>query len=359
MAAEKPNSKQHPSLIASKAFCASLKGKRTTVKRGGSTAEEFLKQINKYDVSWVDFAATDTDEAEAAAVALGFSRSLVPNLLKEQPSAYEDYDTELGILIPALWVRGLDVIKSPLLILIRKGLIATIHSAQVTRFRRSRRYAETLLRWAAKGRKLNDKMTLVLSRLIDENNDKNFDHLRAIEKEGDRISNLLIDMNGPRAAIAPEIHGMKSALLEYLDALWSSVDVLNTLRFGDPELLSDDERILESMGALVQSVNYQINLAEHLSDVLASGLEVLQSIYNNQLQQLNNRMAMVVAYLTILGTAVLVPNTLATIMSSSAYNLGPDDAVWYTLLMLASTVVATTGAYLWVKRSGWLNAEPK
>jgi len=353
------NGIEHPSLIASKAFCASLTGKRKTSKRGGTSIDEFLEQIQKADVSWVDFAAADIEEAEATAVALGFSRSLVPNLLKEQPSAYEDFDTELGLLVPALWVRGLEVMKSPLLILIRKGLIATIHSAQVTRFRRSRRYAETLLRWAAKGRRLNDKMTLILARLIDENNDKNFDHLRAIEKEGDRISESLIDMKAPRSAIAPEIYGMKSALLTYLDALWSSVDVLNTLRYGDPELLSDDERILESMGALVQSVNYQINLAEHLSDVLASGLEVLQSIYNNQLQVLNNRMSMVVAYLTVLGTAVLVPNTLATIMSSSAYNLGPDDMIWYTALMLASTVIATWAAYAWVKKSGWLDTEPK
>lgn len=346
---------QHPSIIASKAFCASLKGRTKTTKRGGDSVTEFLDQIGKSDVSWLDFAAASIEEAEEAAVTLGFSRSLVPNLLKEQPSAYEDYDSELGILIPALWLDGLEVMKAPLLILIKKGLIATIHSTKVKRFRRSRRYAETMLRWAMRGRKTPDKITLIMARLIDENNDNNFDNLRAIEKEGDRISKYLIDAEKPREAIAPEIYNMKSALLSYLDALWSSVDVLNTLRYGDPELLSDDERILESVGALVQSVNYQINLAEHLSDVLASGLEVLQSIYNNQLQVLNNRMAAVIAYLTVIGTAVLVPNTLATILASSAYDLGPEDMLWYTGLMFLSTVVATWAAYAWVKKGGWLD----
>jgi len=42
----------------------------------------------------------------------------------------------------------------------------------------------------------------------------------------------------------------------------------------------------------------------------------MQSIYNNQLQSMNNRFALVTAYLTVLGTAFLVPNTIATIAGS-------------------------------------------
>jgi len=53
-----------------------------------------------------------------------------------------------------------------------------------------------------------------------------------------------------------------------------------------------------------------------MSNVLSSGLEVRQSIYNNQLQNLNNRYALVTAYLTVLGTGFLVPNTIATIMGN-------------------------------------------
>lgn len=344
-----------PSIITSKTFCASLIGKAKTIKRGGQAVSEFFGQIEEADVAWLDYNAKDTAEAEEAAVALGFSRSLVPNLIKEQPSAYEDYDTELGVIIPALRVEGLQVVKSPLIILLRDNLIATIHGAEVTRFRRSRRYAETMLRGIAKGKKRADRITLILIRLIDENNDKNFDYLRHIEREGDRINECLIDAKGSIATIAPDIYRMKSALLTYLDALWSSVDVLNSLRYGDPKLLTDDERILQSIGALAQSINYQINLAEHLSEVLVSGLEVLQSIYNNQLQLLNNRLAMVVAYLTIIGTAVLVPNTLATILSNPAYALGPQDAGWYGGLMVVSTILATAVSYVWVKRSGWLD----
>ncbi|MFZ1898023.1 hypothetical protein [Methanoregula sp.] len=53
-----------------------------------------------------------------------------------------------------------------------------------------------------------------------------------------------------------------------------------------------------------------------MSNVPALGLEVMQSIYNNQLQSLKNRFALVTAYLTVLGTAFLIPNTIATISGS-------------------------------------------
>ena len=151
---------------------------------------------------------------------------------------------------------------------------------------------------------------------------------------------------------------MKHALIMYLSGLWETVDVLNTLRYGDPEVLSDEPKLLARVGVLITEVHTQIGLAEHLSNVLASGLEVMQSIYNNQLQVLNNKMAILVAYMTILGTAVLVPNTLATILSNPAYQLTPADAGWYSLLMVLSTFVATFIAYWWVKRKGLLPGRP-
>jgi magnesium transporter len=145
---------------------------------------------------------------------------------------------------------------------------------------------------------------------------------------------------------------MKHALITYLDALWETVDVLHDLRYGDANLLTNEPLLLNRIELLAGDVSRQIGLAEHMSDVLASGLEVLQSIYNNQLQVMNNRMALLMTYLTILGTAVLVPNTLATILSNPAFNMGPQDSGWYIALLVVSTVIATIGAFWWVKKSG-------
>ncbi|MCX6697837.1 MAG: hypothetical protein NTV84_09880 [Methanoregula sp.] len=99
---------------------------------------------------------------------------------------------------------------------------------------------------------------------------------------------------------------------------------------------------------LSDNIERHIELSEQMSNVLASGLEVMQSIYNNQLQSLNNRFALVTAYLTVLGTAFLVPNTIATIVGSGIYE-GTVAAQWYYMpLLILSTVVATGVSLAWV-----------
>ena len=163
-----------------------------------------------------------------------------------------------------------------------------------------------------------------------------------------------MDPKTPRTLLGPQIYNMKHGLIIYLDALWESINVIRDLRFGDADLISDDSKVLEKMAALAEDVNRQINLAEHLSDVLASGLEVLQSIYNNQLQVLNNRLALIVAYLTVIGTALLVPNTLATVLGNSAFAMSVKDIPWYIILLIVSTIVATMFTFWWIKRAGLL-----
>jgi magnesium transporter len=147
---------------------------------------------------------------------------------------------------------------------------------------------------------------------------------------------------------------MKHALITYLNALWDTVHVLHTLRYGDAELITDDPKLQDKLGILYEDVNRQIGLAEHMSEVLASGLEVLQSIYNNELQNLNNRLALIMTYFTIIGSAVLVPNTLATMMGNSVFDIGTKDLWWYLLMMIGSTIATAVLVYWWVKKQGWL-----
>ena len=118
---------------------------------------------------------------------------------------------------------------------------------------------------------------------------------------------------------------MKHVLIIYLNALWASKDVIESLRYGDADLITDDEKLLGRIGILSDNIDRHIELSEQMSNVLASGLEVMQSIYNNQLQTMNNRFALVTAYLTVLGTAALVPNTLATIAGSGWLRHGSPD----------------------------------
>ncbi|VVB97360.1 CorA-like Mg2+ transporter protein [uncultured archaeon] len=336
------------------AFCVSLpKSGGRPLKLTGENPHEFIEFLNDSSIAWLNFPVSDiTKDAEIISMSLGFSSSLVPTLLSNYLSAYEDRDTEMGLMLPAVMVNKFDVLINPILILIRKDLILTIHDEKVNRLVRFSRYADAFMRKIKPTLIEQDKLSIILTRIIDENNSKNFDHLREIESYGDELSQILMDPKTPRGIIGPEIHKMKHALINYLDTLWATLDVLNSLRHGDAELITDSPKLLARLGILSDDVNRHIALSEHMSEVLASGLEVLQSIYNNQLQVLNNRLALVMTWLTILGTAVLVPNTLATVFSNPAFNMGPADKTWYSLLLIFSTILATWAAYWWIKKKG-------
>jgi len=330
----------------------------TIFKTEAESPASFLEKLGDATIGWVDHVTQDADfdkEALSAATQLGFSNELVSSLIGQSYLTYQDLDTEMGMKVPCIQVGQLEVEARPLLLLLRKNFILTIHPVNVDRrFIRLRRYAETVLKRIPADGNAEDKLTLLLMRIIDHNNDHNFEHLRQIEEQGDQLNEIMTDPYTPRTKLGPEIYHMKHALITYLNALWDTVDVLHTLRYGDAELITNDQKIIDKLVILVEDVNRQIALAEHMSEVLASGLEVLQSIYNNQLQNLNNRLALLMSYLTIIGTAVLVPNTLATMLSNAVFDIGPKDLGWYLALMIGSTIVATGLVYWWVRRRGWI-----
>jgi len=340
-----------------KAFCAILKADGTQRRESPHIADvcDLLKVAH---IAWVDYVVDEVEQdLPAIATTLGFSELLVKNLQKSARSGYEDFDTEMGMMVPAIFMQGFDVRLEPLFVLINEKVIVTLHTREVKRFFRMRRYAETLLRKIPADLTPKDKITLLLIRIIDENNSRNFDYLAEIEEHGDQLSRELTDPKTPRAIMAQKIYEMKHALIVYLGGLWATVDTLSSLRYGDAELLSDEDRILDRINALIGEVHAQIGLAEHLSEVLASGLEVLQSIYNNQLQVLNNRLAMLVAYLTIIGTALLVPNTIATVAGNPMFNFTDKDIPLYLGTIVVSTILATIASWWMVKKAGWLPSQ--
>jgi magnesium transporter len=94
----------------------------------------------------------------------------------------------------------------------------------------------------------------------------------------------------------------------------------------------------------------QISISEQMANVLASGLEVMQSIYNNQLTQLNNRFSLLAVWMAIVGTAFLVPNTIATVFGTPI----ADHLDWHTQLwiIVISTLAAVLFVYWLMKRRG-------
>lgn len=342
-------------------FCVAICHDGSVFMDDADSPAKFLEILHNVIIAWIDFRTGSKEfekDARLAATQLGFSDQLFSSLNGEFRLLYEDADTEMGIRVPSIQIRAYDqpdVQPYTTLLFLRKNFILSIHTFEVDRrFSRLRRYSNKILQKIPTEVCAEDKLTLLLIRIIDQNNDRNFEHLRQIEEQGDELNKRLMNPETPRNLLGPQIYGMKHALITYLNALWETVDVIHDVRYGDAELLTNDPKLLERVGLLAEDVNRQIGLAEHLSEVLASGLEVLQSIYNNQLQVLNNRMALIMTYLTVLGTAVLVPNTLATIFSNSAFAMVPTDLFWYVPLLVISTLLATWFTFWWVKRRGWI-----
>jgi magnesium transporter len=260
-------------------------------------------------------------------------------------------------MLPSATVRVEKMSVHPLFVLIRDNFILTVHSEEINRLLRFSRYAPQFFKKIAE-EPLVDKITMVLERIIDENNDRNFEYLREIEMHGDTISKSLIEESLAKKKIAHDIYTMKHVLIDYLNVLWATKDVVDSLRYGDADLITNDEKLLSRIGILSDNIDRHIELSEQMSNVLSSGLEVMQSIYNNQLQTMNNRFALVTAYLTVLGTALLVPNTIATVAGSGVMGGTMGEQAWYMPLLVVSTIVATAVSLLWVIHV-WRKREPE
>jgi magnesium transporter len=348
------------SILEEKGFCVILQNGETQSKLSREITD-FTPMIETASIAWIDYIIEDYEnEAPKIGTTLGFSESLIRQLLKDpEGGGYEDYGNELGIALPVIRASGFDVTIDTLIILIKQNLVVTLHNTELKRFSRMRRYAAIFMVKLPPTMPSNDRITVLLSRIIDENNARNFDYLRQIENQGDKMSEELADPKTPRTVLGPKIHQMKHALIMYLGGLWTTVDVLNSLRYGDADLITDSPKLLNKLSGLLGEVNSHIGLAEHLSEVLASGLEALQSIYNNQLQVLNNRLALMVGYLTIIGTALLVPNTIATIAGNQMFPFTQEHINAYLALIIGSTIVATLVSWYAVKKLGLLPSSPE
>ncbi|MDO8581570.1 MAG: CorA family divalent cation transporter [bacterium] len=341
-------------------ICVVLKKRdKSFLRHHADTPEECLPVLATAHLSWVDFAVEDVyRDGKVIAKTFGFSNELVGRILSDDKSNYYDFNEEFGMRFPSVRVDKLNVEVIPLAIFVHKGLVLTIHAETSNRLVKFSRYADSFFQKIPKEAGEPEQLTILLARIINENNDRNFDYLRDLEEQGDALSSQLVKNEIEREKVGQDVYRMKHALIRYLDTLWVSLDVISALRHGDPNLLTNDKEILRQFTLMADDINRQIQLSEHMSSVLVSGLEVMQTIYNNQLQVLNNRMTHVMTWLTVLGTAVLVPNTLATVMSSLS-DLQPMHHLWYISILVLSTLVSTVGAYWWVKNKARLPAKMK
>ena len=162
-----------------------------------SKIDGFTPLIDHATIAWIDYIIEDFEkEATESAAKVGFSDQLVKRLLIDVRGSYEDFDTEMGLLLPAIHADGFDVNVEPLLTS-AKGQPPpnNTHTKEIPLLPDAPIRREPISKNSPKKMKPTDLLTLLLVRIIDENNSWNFKQLQEMDERSDDLTMDLKDKN--------------------------------------------------------------------------------------------------------------------------------------------------------------------
>ena len=323
---------------------AGISTQGSSFKLSNVKAEEVSSVSSTCAVSWTEYIVDDLLEA-AKEVTQALTITLEPStLLGSYLSGYEDSGDTLGLMFPIITFSGSKVRPTPLLVYIRKDNVITIQDEQAGKILRLSEYANRFFsRLPTKPEEWADRQTTLLIRIIDELSEHNFTVLRMIVESAEQIE---IDLAGLRQIprdLTLEMSNIKTSVLRFLNSIWATHTTVHSLRYGDPDMISDNDVILAKFDPILAGLERQIQMAEHVLEVLTAGMNVLQT-------EVSNKLGGFLLWLTVVGTAVLVPNTLATVYG--AFPAAEGEELPRLVGLVLSTAAATFASY-WVVHKWW------
>ena len=310
-------------------------------KKESIALDEAAQTISIGNLTWIECVVDDiVTETPKILEKLGIQMD--PKvLLSGYVSAYEDAGDTLGIMLPFIVTGDSRTQTSPVLIFMKKDLIVTIHDDYGGKITKLYNYSNSLMRKLPKEpEQWADRQTILLFRLMDEVSETNFSSLRTIVEQAEQLE---IDLAGPRQVerdVGFEISNMKRSLLTFLNAVWATHDTVRNVKFGDPDMLTDDDDILEKFEVILGRLDRQIQMAENVMDIISTGITIIQTETSNKLTKL-------IVWLTVAATAVLVPNTVATIFGIPDLHISWS---WIAPILVISTVISAIVTYRWTKQ---------
>ena len=331
----------------------------SSVTRNGSSSKSKLAKLEEIKNSftdtrllWIDLIIGDLAlGAEEAAKTLDLQPD-PSELLSGYISSFEDRSDSLAVMIPIVRWQGSEINTTPLLIFLKKNKLTTIRDEFAETLVKLSRYSEAFLRklpgeesfWV-------DRQTLLLARIIDEIIESNFNALKSIVEQAEMIQIELAMSATKRESLGVEIFELKKSVLAYLSAIWAIRDVLHSLRYGDADMISDSTETLTKFDVLLGDLDRQMSMAEHVLQVLTGAISAIQTIFQGELQTASNAMTTLLLWLTIIGTAILVPNTLATIYGIPFLPISTEEHTYSILFsIIGSSILATAMVFVYVKR---------
>ena len=310
-------------------------------KKESIQLEEAAQTLSIGNLTWIECVVDDI-VTEAPKILEKLDIQMDPKLLLSgYVSAYEDIGDTLGIMLPFIVTGDSRTQTSPVLIFMKKDLIVTIHDDYGGKITKLYNYSTSLMRKLPKEpEQWADRQTILLFRLMDEVSETNFSSLRTIIEQAEQLE---IDLAGPRQVerdVGFEISNMKRSLLTFLNAVWATHDTVRNVKFGDPDMLTDDDDILEKFEVILGRLDRQIQMAENVMDIISTGVTIIQTETSNKLTKL-------IVWLTVVATAVLVPNTVATILGIPDLHISWS---WIAPILIISTLISAIVTYRWTKQ---------
>ena len=310
-------------------------------KKESIPLEDAAKRVSDGTFTWIECVVDDIVN-ETPKILQKLEINMDPSLLLSgYVTAYEDMGDTLGIMLPFILTGDSRTQTSPVLIFVKKDLIVTIHDDYGGKITKLYNYSTSLMRKLPKEQEQwADRQTILLFRLLDEVSETNFSILRTIVEQAEQLE---LDLAGSRQSdrdVGFELSNMKRSLLTFLNAVWATHDTVRNVKYGDPDMLTDDDDILEKFEVILGRLDRQIQMAENVMEVIATGITVIQTETSNKLTKL-------IVWLTVAATAVLVPNTIATIFGIPGLEFSWS---WIVPILLISTIISAVVTYRWTKQ---------
>lgn len=326
-----------------------------TIVESTSQAIEFIKNSR---LSWLNFIISDIS-LDLESIYNEMKLTLLPSVLMSgYLSNYEDNSNILGLMLPIVRVEKGEVNTTPLIIYLTKNRLISVHDEYTEHLLRFAKYSDAFMRKLPVGGNWQDSQTFLLARVIDEISERNFKSLHSIIEQAELIQLELARSKTHPKKLSLEIFNIKQSVLTFLNAVWAIRDVVHSLRYGDSDMVSDNSSVLIKFDIILADLDRQLSMAEHVLEVLSGGLSVIQTMFQANLQSMSNRMTTVLLWLTIIGTAILVPNTLATIYGIPylPLNANGNDWIFMIVSIILSTIIGTFIVYRFVKQT-WLSTD--
>lgn len=276
-------------------------------------AVELYKENNSF--CWIECFVKDVEKDSLKIINefVKMSEDEYKLLFQHNESDYQDYENSVGLKFTVVTMTDNIIKPTNYLILLSDRLILTIHCAEkpVTKvFDISHRLLPRILAFTythSKQQFLIDAQSILLVRIIDDITTVNFHTLQQIEKKAEKLESELRGLSDDE--VFDRIVEIKNDLSKFHDAMWSIYDSIYQLRHGDANLITDEKDYLEEFNHLLNLISNQIQSSSNVLQLVSTGFTYMQSRNTNDLSKL-------IVVLTIVGTVVLVPNTIGTVFGA-------------------------------------------